>query len=155
MQSNTSKVLVAVGSAIAIVALFFVFSEGDRGGSDESAVSETSAETSGSAGGGDPQQPATDEGRPAGERLEVPVIVVRGGEPEGGVEELEFAKGEEIRFRIDSNVDDEVHVHGYDVSQAVTAGQTTELAFPAEIDGVYEVELENSAVPIAELTISP
>ena len=54
-----------------------------------------------------------------------------------------------------SDIADSIHVHGYDVSQAVTAGQTAELAFPAEIDGVYEVELENSAVPIAELTINP
>ena len=158
MQSNISKILVAIGSVIAIVALFVVFSDEDRSGSNESAVTETPPASS--SGGdddaaGDPEKKQKNEGGPADEKQQVPVIVVKGGQPAGGVQELEFAKSDEIRFRVESDVDDEVHVHGYDVSKPVKAGQTAELAFPAEIDGVYEVELEQSAVPIAELTVNP
>jgi hypothetical protein len=54
-----------------------------------------------------------------------------------------------------SDVEDEVHVHGYDVSKEVAAGGTAKFSFPAEITGVFEVELEQTAVPIANLQVNP
>lgn len=86
---------------------------------------------------------------------EVPTIVVRDGEPVDGVEELEFSAGEEIRFRVSSDAAEEIHVHGYDVSKNVPAGGTIEFAFPAELEGIYEAELEELGVQIAELQINP
>ena len=35
------------------------------------------------------------------------------------------------------------------------AGGTVEFDFPADIEGVFEVELESSATQIAELTVNP
>ncbi|HST70066.1 MAG TPA: hypothetical protein VLI94_10455 [Solirubrobacterales bacterium] len=87
--------------------------------------------------------------------VEAPTIVVRDGEPVDGVAELEFSAGEEVRFRVTSDQAEEIHVHGYDLAQEVPAGGTVEFAFPAELEGIYEVELEQLAVQIVELQINP
>lgn len=86
---------------------------------------------------------------------DVPTIVVRDGEPVGGLQELEYSAGDEIRFRVSSDEAEEVHVHGYDLAKDVPAGGTVEFAFPADLEGIYEAELEEQGVQIAELQINP
>jgi len=86
---------------------------------------------------------------------EVPTVVVRDGEPVGGVQTLEFDAGDEIRFQVSSDAAEEIHVHGYDVSKEVPAGGTIEFDFPADLEGIYEAELEQLGVQIAELRINP
>lgn len=94
------------------------------------------------------------EGEPASGG-DVPTIVVRDGEPVGGVQELEYSAGEEIRFRVSSDTAEEIHVHGYDLMKDVPAGGTVEFDFPAELEGIYEAELEGLGVQIIELRINP
>jgi hypothetical protein len=84
-----------------------------------------------------------------------PTIVVKNGEPVGGVEELEYSAGDQIRFEVDSDVADEIHVHGYDLMKDVPAGGTVSFSFPAEIEGIFEVELEGRKEQIAELRVNP
>jgi hypothetical protein len=85
----------------------------------------------------------------------VPTIVIRNGEPVGGIKELEYNAGDEIRFEVTSDVADEVHVHGYDLMQDVPVGGTVSFDFPAEIEGIFEVELEGRIEQIAELRVNP
>lgn len=85
----------------------------------------------------------------------VPTVVIRDGEPVGGIAELEYDAGGQIRFEVSSDVADEVHVHGYDLSQNVAAGGTVSFDFPAEIEGIFEVELEGRKEQIAELRVNP
>jgi hypothetical protein len=85
----------------------------------------------------------------------VPTIVVKNGEPVGGVQELEYSAGDQVRFRVESDVADEIHVHGYDLMKDVPAGGTVSFSFPAEIEGIFEVELEDHAEQIAELRVNP
>lgn len=103
------------------------------------------AELEGAAAAGEAETAAAD----------VPTIVVRDGEPVGGVQELEFSAGEEIRFRVSSDQAEEIHVHGYDLSQDVPAGGTVEFDFPAELEGIFEAELEELGVQIIELRVNP
>jgi len=85
----------------------------------------------------------------------VPTIVLRNGKPVGGVRELRFDAGEQVRFRVRSDVADEVHVHGYDLTEDVAAGTTAVFSFPADIEGIFEVESHESGEQIAELRIEP
>jgi hypothetical protein len=85
----------------------------------------------------------------------VPTIVIRNGEPVGGIKELEYDAGDEIRFEVTSDVADEVHVHGYDLMQDVPAGGTVSFDFPAEIEGIFEAELEGRREQIAEIRVNP
>lgn len=84
-----------------------------------------------------------------------PTIVVRNGEPVGGVRELDFDSGERVNFWVQSNEPAHVHVHGYDLYGNVPAGGTFLFGFDADIQGVFEVELEERAVQIAELRVNP
>jgi hypothetical protein len=85
----------------------------------------------------------------------VPTIVVENGEPVGGIRDLTYNKGEEIRFRVKSDVSDEVHVHGYDLMKDVKAGGSVSFEFPATIEGVFEAELEARGEQIIQLTVNP
>jgi hypothetical protein len=84
-----------------------------------------------------------------------PKIVIKNGEPVGGVQELEYNAGDQIRFEVDSDVADEIHVHGYDLMKDVPAGGSVTFTFPAEIEGIFEVELEGRREQIAELRVNP
>jgi hypothetical protein len=85
----------------------------------------------------------------------VPAVVIRDGAPVGGIQELEYDAGDQIRFEVRSDVADEVHVHGYDLMEEVPAGGTVSFDFPAEIEGIFEVELEGRREQIAELRVNP
>jgi Cu/Zn superoxide dismutase len=85
----------------------------------------------------------------------VPTVTIRNGEAVGGIADLEYSAGEDVRFEVTSDVADEVHVHGYDLMEEVPAGGTVSFDFPAEIEGIFEVELEGRKTQIAELTVNP
>lgn len=82
-------------------------------------------------------------------------VQVRGGEPVGGVKKITTRKGEVVRLTAVSNVADEVHVHGYDISRPVGPGKVARFRFEAAIEGVFEIELEGRGVEIARLEVSP
>jgi hypothetical protein len=71
------------------------------------------------------------------------------------VTKLEFKEGDQIEFRVRSDVADEVHVHGYDLMKDVEPGQTVTFSFKATITGIFEIELENAGKQIAELRVDP
>jgi hypothetical protein len=85
----------------------------------------------------------------------VTTIVIKNGKPVGGIAELTYNKGEEVRFKVDSDVSDEVHMHGYDIMKDVEAGGSVSFDFPATIEGVFEAELEDRKEQILELTVNP
>jgi hypothetical protein len=85
----------------------------------------------------------------------VPTIVIKGGKPVGGIRDLTYNKGEQIHFIVDSDVSDEVHMHGYDIMKDVKAGGSVSFDFPATIEGVFEAELEGRKEQILELTVNP
>lgn len=75
------------------------------------------------------------------------------GRAQGGIARPQVKKDERVVLVVRSDVADEVHLHGYDVSKPVRAGGTARLAFRATIPGRFEVELEERGVQIAELTV--
>jgi hypothetical protein len=85
----------------------------------------------------------------------VPTIVVKDGKPVGGIRDLTYNEGERIRFKVDSDVSDEVHVHGYDIMKDVKAGGSVSFDFPATLEGVFEAELEGRKEQIIQITVNP
>lgn len=81
-------------------------------------------------------------------------ITVVGGRPRGGIARPAITHGRRVVLVVRSDVADEIHVHGYDVSEPVAAGGRVVLRFAATIPGRFEVELEERGVPLAELTVS-
>jgi hypothetical protein len=138
MESRVLRLGVVVALVAAAVILFVVLSDDDGG---EQAKSSTTPATT-QAGGGN-QEPG------------ITTIVVKDGEPVGGVQDLTYTSGDDVQFSVKSDAAEEVHVHGYDLMQDTVPGGSTTFDFPADIEGIFEVELEESHTQIAELTVEP
>lgn len=141
-MSHAKRVLPLLLAVFAIAGLTACGS-GDDDSSTASTESASTTTADGSISQGTTEQPA------------VTTIVVRNGEPVGGAQELEYSAGEEVRFKVQSDVADEIHVHGYDLMKDVEAGGSVSFSFPAEIEGIFEVELEGLKEQIAELRVNP
>ena len=153
MGSPLGRVLIAVLALVVAGALFLVLREGDDDSSEEPAT--TAAETTTTTTTAPPEEAEQKPDKPQPPQSRIALIEVVDGEPVDGVAELTFTKGENIRFVVESDVADHVHLHGYDVFQDVAAGGKAEFNVPATIEGVFEVELEDRVVPLAEITVEP
>jgi hypothetical protein len=137
MNSNTTRVAAGIVLVVVAVVLFVVLR--DDGKSDNEKLEDEgkigkSTGTKGSA---------------------VTTIVIKHGKPVGGIAQLTYNEGEQVRFKVDSDVSDEVHMHGYDIAKDVKAGGSVSFDFPATIEGVFEAELEDRKEQILELTVKP
>jgi heme/copper-type cytochrome/quinol oxidase subunit 2 len=136
----------AIAAAIAIVAVILLTASGDdeepAGTSARATATPTATETA------EPDATATPEPTPTPKPQ--PPLVTR-----GEVTKLRFEQGETVRFRVRSDVADHVHVHGYDLMKDVEPGKTITFSFPAEITGIFEIELEDRGEEIAQLRVDP
>lgn len=82
-------------------------------------------------------------------------VVVLNGAPKGGIVRESIDKGDRVVLVVISDVSDEVHLHGYDISRDVPAGGTVRISFTADLPGRFEVELEGRGAQIGELTVRP
>jgi plastocyanin len=145
VRSPLARGLIALGAVAVVVVLFIVLAGGDDDSSNNGTTAATQTQTATT------QTTTTNTVTvPAAEE-----IVVRNGKPVGGVQELEFDHGDQVRFVVRSDVADEVHVHGYDKSEDVPANGSVRFSFPADIEGVFEIELEGRKEQIAELRVNP
>jgi hypothetical protein len=142
MSSKAMRALAGVALVAVAVVLFLVLK--DDGGSSDGGG--TPAETEKTTSEGSGEKP----GKPA-----IPTIVIKGGKPVGGITEISVNEGEPVRFRVESDVSDEVHLHGYDIHKEVKAGGSVTFDFPATIEGVFEAELESRKEQILELRVNP
>ena len=92
---------------------------------------------------------------PEVEKPTVVRVTVVDGAPTGGIVRATVDQGDRVRLVVTSDVADEIHLHGYDVSRDVAAGGTVTLAFRASIPGRFEAELEERGVQIADITVEP
>jgi hypothetical protein len=147
MRSNATLAGLAVLLVALAVALFVVLQDGGSDGDTDDVRDRGGAGTGPSDPGGSPPAPPP-----------VPEITVREGSPVGGVGELEVESGETVRFRVRSDEDAELHVHGYEIDRELRAGKPLTVSFPADLQGGYEIELHSHVhgdIPIASLTVSP
>jgi hypothetical protein len=151
MTTSRRNLLAAVVVLGAALALFVLLSPGSS--EDGSPAVGSGPDVSGGQGAGGQVAPEARE--PAPQPEPVPEVVIQGGRPVGGPLRIEVDEGDTVRFAVDSDVDEEIHVHGFDVYKDVRAGQRVQMAFDAGFTGIFEVELERSAVPIAEIQVNP
>lgn len=144
MNSNTTRVVAGIVVVAVAVVLFAVLRDDGEGKSESEKVDQatTPARTTNTA-----DNTVT--------KPTITTIVIKNGKPVGGIAKLTYDEGEQVRFKVDSDVSDEVHMHGYDIMEDVEAGGSVTFDFPATIEGIFEAELEDRGEQILELTVNP
>ena len=147
-MSSRARLITLVLAAAAAAVAFAVLKPGDD---EQQATTTTQATTTKTTATTPPATTTTPSATaPAG-----PVIRVKGGQPVGGVKDITVKQGDTIRLTVTSDEPQEVHMHGYDVAKEAAPGAPARFVVPATINGVFEVELEKTAVQIAKLTVEP
>ena len=161
MNPDFRKVaLIAAGLGL-IVSLFVALRQsGDDGAATTTAAAATTAATTTEAAATTEAPPAT-TAEPPPTTTEAPVgpveleYTVVGGRPEGGIGRDAVDLGSDVVITVTSDVADEVHLHGYDLSADVAPGSPAVIRFNADAPGRFEMELEGTGVQIAELEVRP
>jgi hypothetical protein len=134
-----------IGAALIVAALAFILLSGDDDDEDTTPADNGTQPTL--------QEPTASVPAPG---PAVETIRVVDGEPEGGVRDITVGKDDSVRFKVESEgTSGEIHLHGYDLMKDVEAGGSVTFSFKADIEGVFEVELEETKTPIAELSVEP
>src|SRR5690349_5369274 len=139
--------LAFLGVAVAILVVAFLILRPSSDNSDTTADAPTAT----------PTTTATSTPSPGETETPTPTPTVDPGPVLTGskVVKLRYAKGDTVRFQVKAPQDEEVHIHGYDIKKDVKAGETEKISFKATIDGIFEIEFEDSAKQIAELRVDP
>ena len=80
-------------------------------------------------------------------------VTVRDGEVHPPTRRVEVAEGSRVRLVVTSDVDDEVHVHGYDAEAELEAGRPSTLELVADQTGVFEVETHEGGLELVQLQV--
>jgi heme/copper-type cytochrome/quinol oxidase subunit 2 len=140
--------LIAAGLGL-IVSLYFALSPG---GDDNAApTTPTAAQTTTAATTTEPQVTTTAPAEPQAVQISVSVP----GDKAPTVKHFTIKQGSQVVFVVRSELADEVHLHGYDLSADVAPGEPATIRFKANAPGLFEAELESRSLPIAELEVRP
>jgi hypothetical protein len=137
------RLLLVVGAALAAVVLFLVLRPGGGGGDSTTTT------------GPPTTAPGATTTAPAAPARTAIRITIEGGKPVGGIKHATLKQGTKAVLVVDSDVADEVHLHGYDLHVDVPAGGVARLPFTASIAGRFEAELESRKLPILDLEVVP
>jgi hypothetical protein len=85
----------------------------------------------------------------------VQITVSVPGDKAPTVKHFTIEQDSQVVFVVNSELADEVHLHGYDLSADVAPGAPATIRFQANAPGLFEAELESRSLPIAELEVRP
>jgi cytoskeletal protein RodZ len=172
--SGVQRAGIVLGGLAVLLIVFVVLRGGDDSGSSSSSSSSSAPQTTSSQSAAtstaqSSQSTSTGEDDSASETgsgsdstsTSTPAapaaqtITVVNGQPQGGVKTVSFKKNQQVVLKVQSDVADEIHVHGYDLKKDVTKGGSVTFTFKATIEGRFEVELENAGTQIANLEVTP
>jgi FtsP/CotA-like multicopper oxidase with cupredoxin domain len=151
MSGARRATIVVVAAVIAVVA-FVVLRPSDDGDDDSQRGTPTAqpAPTSSAPAEQEEKQPEAGPKEPT-----VPLVRVRGGRPVGGVQTIEANEGDTVRFRVQTETPQEIHLHGYDLYEDTTASRPAEFRFEANETGIFEIEVHGTHTQVAELKVEP
>lgn len=160
MSKSGRLALIALAAVVAVVA-FLIARPGDDDGGERAAGTDTArtqAETAPASTAPTATAPSAPEPPPDGPAATT--IELAGYEPVGGVTDVTVARGDPVRLVVRSDVPDEIHVHGYDLSRDAAPGSPARFSFTADIEGIFEIESheaehQGKAALIARLVVEP
>lgn len=81
-----------------------------------------------------------------------PLVEISAGEVTGP-DIVEVDLGDAVDFWVLSDIDDQIHVHGYDLFFDLEAGVPLNLTFSADIPGVFEVEVHTGHAYLLDIEV--
>lgn len=143
MSPDFRRVALIAAALGLLVSLFLVLRPND----DEPAATTTAA-------------PAATETEPAATTAPKPPDVVKirivvASDETPTTRHFAVKQGRNVELVVDSEIADEVHIHGYDLGADVAPGQPATISFAADAPGLFEIELEQHHFAIAELEVRP
>ena len=81
-----------------------------------------------------------------------PLVEISAGEV-AGPDVVEVDLGDAVDVWVLSDIDDQIHVHGYDLFFDLEAGVPLNLTFSAEIPGVFEVEVHTGNTHLLDIEV--
>jgi hypothetical protein len=177
----TDRILgIAVGILLGLgVLVYFVFVHSEGTIDAPKVNSSGSGQTTGTAGGeslpgegesnegagtlpahpGSPEEPAEGEPKPGGgeaakpQKKPIPVVKVIGGAPPigAGPKQLNFTKGEKVRFEIDTNEPFTFEIKGLGITQSIE--KSSVISFKATKAGQFPVISTTTLIGVADLLI--
>jgi FtsP/CotA-like multicopper oxidase with cupredoxin domain len=143
--------LALLGVAVVIAAVAIVIAVASGGGDDNSKGT-TAAPTQAADTTQQQQQTTTTDAAP---QPVVEQIVVKGGQPDGGLKKISVKKGERVEIDVTADEADEAHLHGYDIEKELQPGKAAKFRFTADLEGVFELELHHAGTQLAKITVRP
>ena len=150
-MSGARRATILVVAVVIAVAAFVVLRPDDEGDDDAQRGTPTAQPATTSTTPTETQP--TPEAQP--KEPTVQLIRVRGGRPVGGVQTVEASEGETVRFRVQTETPQEVHLHGYDLTENTTGDKPAEFRFKADETGIFEIEIHGTHTQIGELKVEP
>ncbi len=117
------------------------------------ATTGASRATTASTGGGAPTSAVSTEDTSAAIDGTLIEATVAGGKVTVAEDRFEVAEGTYVVIRVTVDAEEPVHLHGYDIEADALPGKPAEIAFTADIPGVFEVELEDSGTLLFEIEV--
>jgi FtsP/CotA-like multicopper oxidase with cupredoxin domain len=66
---------------------------------------------------------------------------------------IEVRRGATVRITVTSDVTDDLHVHGYDLTKSLPAGRSASIEFRADRSGLFEVETHEAHLVLFQLVV--
>jgi plastocyanin len=128
---------------VAVVAIIIIGSGGDDNNDSTTAAQTTPASTQESSTATTPPKPP------------IQVITIKNGKAVGGVQTVSVKKGDRARFKVVSDADHEIHLHGFDIAKDVKAGGSVTYNVKTDAPGIYEFEIEDTKTKIGQVKVEP
>ena len=132
MSRNQRIGLLAAAAVVVVVAVVVAVASG--GGSDDNTTAETTTQPTSGTGTETTSTSATAP-QPAVNKIDI-----KGGKPDGGVQDIKVKKGDNVTIVVSSDAHDVIHLHGYDIEKDVEPGKPATFKFTADIEGIFEIE---------------
>jgi hypothetical protein len=139
-------------TALALAAAGFTLAVVGCGGDDSTSASSTTQAQTATTTTAPP--PATTTTTPPPPTVKTFTIVVQQGEPKGGIKTFKVKEGDRVAVVVRSDIQDSVHLHGYDIERPMTNGKAR-IAFTATVPGRFDIELEDHGLLLARVQVEP
>ena len=121
---------------------------GCASGDDDSGDAGTTTSPAATSSGSASSSPATE----TEQAVEISVAVTD-GKVEPKPHRVEVERDSQVRLIVTSDVDDELHVHGYEIEKELPAGEQVTIEFTADQAGVFEIETHETELQLAQLEV--